>query len=180
MLGDQIGQEKGKTLILLMATAMITTLLFANPSSLSYQSVYAQSLGARTVQLVGIHTIPSIVIVGNYFRIGATVINNSPNTIAFIGGPCDSPLSATFDLEQHVPHVSVQHGASCLAVAHLVKLQPGQSASVTGPSSGTIYRAVAAGQTTAVVTFHYHIEQYYGSSSVSKSFVFTIHPSQRA
>jgi hypothetical protein len=180
--------------MLLMFAAAITTtttVLIANPSPLSYQSAYAQtSFGTNTnsnfqatcigcgqgVQLVNLHTIPSVVIVSNIFRIGATVINNSPHTITFIAGPCDSPLSATFDLQQHVPHVLVQHGPQCYAVAHLVKLQPGQSASVVGPSSGTTYKAIAAGQTTAIVTFHYYVTQYY-SSSVSKSFVFTIRPS---
>ncbi|MGB6671919.1 MAG: hypothetical protein WBE34_05755 [Candidatus Nitrosopolaris sp.] len=81
-------------------TATATTkVLIANPSSLSYQSAYAQlTFGTKTnsnfqtpcfgcgqgVQLVNIHTIPSIVIVGNIFRVGATVINNSLKTNAFI------------------------------------------------------------------------------------------------
>jgi hypothetical protein len=123
------------------------------------------------IVLANIQTEPQIVIVGNTFRIGATVINDSPHTITFIGGPCDSPLSTTFDR-----NVLVQHGPQCYSVAQLVKLTPGQEASVTGPSIGTIYKAISAGQTTAIVTFHYYVTQYY-SSSVSKSFVFTIHHS---
>jgi hypothetical protein len=175
------------------AITTTTTLLIANPSSLSYQSAYAQmTFGSNTnsnfqapcigcgqgVQLVNLHTIPSIVIVGNTFKIGATVINDSPHTITFVSGPCDSPLSTTFDR-----NVLVQHGPPCLAASHfelqpgvhLVKLKPGQEASVTGPSIGTIYKAISAGQTTAILTFHYQTQNGH-STSVTKSFTFTIRP----
>jgi hypothetical protein len=87
-----------------------------------------------------------------------------------------STISPRNMLQQHVPHVLVQHGPRCLVAADIVQLQPGQSASVLGPSSGTTYKAISAGQTTAIVTFHYYVTQYY-SSSVSKSFAFTIRPS---
>jgi len=38
------------------------------------------------------------------------------------------------------------------------KLNPGEVVSVAGPSSNTIYQALAAGQTTAIATFHYQTE----------------------
>ena len=122
------------------------------------------------VRLLATHTQPSALHVGNLFHIRTIVFNNSPGTISFIVGPCDSALSATFD-----KNVLVNHGVGCLAGAavQLVKLRPGGTAQVTGPSSGTTYQAVASGMTVASVTFHYQSSNG-GSASAAKSFKFNI------
>jgi hypothetical protein len=125
------------------------------------------------VRLLGTHTQPLVVHAGNLFHIRTVVINNSPGTISFIVGPCDSPLAATFD-----KNVLVTQGVGCFAGAastsaavHLVKLRLGGTAQVIGV--GTTYQAVASGMTVATVTFHYQSENGAGAS-VTKSFEFNI------
>ena len=106
------------------------------------------------------HTQPIVVHIGNLFHLRTIVFNNSPGTIDFIAGPCDSPLAATFD-----KNVLVKHGVGCFAGAsinisedlHLVK---GGTAQVIGPSVGTTYQAIATGMTTASMTFHYQSAQW--------------------
>jgi hypothetical protein len=149
------------SLVLTTVAFTITTAAFA-----------ASCIGCTGVEVAGLHTMPPIVVVHSTFGIGAIVINLSPSTIMFIAGPCDKSLSATFN-----KNVLIKHSLRCLIAAHLVKLRPGQEALVTGPNiSGIEYQAVAAGQTTASVTFHYQIENGH-SASVTKQFVFTISPS---
>lgn len=123
------------------------------------------------VLLLAIHTQPIILHVGDLFRIGAIVSNNSPETINFITGPCDSPISGTFD-----KNVLVKHGVKCFAGAaaeRLVKLKSGGIAQVTGPSVGITYQAITSGKTVATVTFHYQTENGAGAS-ITKPFEFNI------
>lgn len=163
--------------IVILNAALIGLLfLVADSFSSPLPYAFAQQLpnaakGQQQVLLQNIHTLPANIHVGDNFIIGATVINNSPHAITFICGPCSSPLSAHFDR-----NVKVENGVSCYAAAILVTLQPGQSADVTGPTSGVLYKAISSGRTNAVVTFNYDIK-IGGSStaaSVSNFFSFTI------
>jgi hypothetical protein len=52
------------------------------------------------------------------------------------------------------------------------ELEPGE-VSVAGPSSDTIYQALAAGQTTASATFYYQTENGQ-AANITQPFVFTI------
>lgn len=122
------------------------------------------------VNLLALHTQPLVVHIGNVFKIHAIILNNSPATINFISGPCDSSLSSTFD-----KNVVVKHGVRCFlgAAVHLVKLRPGETGQVIGPSIGTTYQAAAAGITVATVIFRYQSDNG-ASASVTKSFEFDI------
>ncbi len=127
------------------------------------------------VLLLAIHTQPIVVHVGNFFRIQAMVLNNSPGTISFTAGPCDSTVSAIFN-----KNVVVKHEVSCFAGAastsaatHLVKLIPGEKVTIIGTPIGTTYQAVASGPTIASVTFHYQLGTG-TNASISKSFEFNI------
>ncbi|MGA8084774.1 MAG: hypothetical protein WB988_23210 [Candidatus Nitrosopolaris sp.] len=53
------------------------------------------------------------------------------------------------------------------------KLNPGEQVSVAGPSSGTIYQTIAAGQIRATATLHYQTENGQ-AANVTKPFVFTV------
>jgi hypothetical protein len=90
--------------------------------------------------------------------------------VRFISGPCDSPLSSTFD-----KNVVVKHGVRCFlgAAVHLVKLRPGETGQVIGPGIGTTYQAAAPGMTVTTVTFHYQSDNG-ASASVTRSFEFNI------
>jgi hypothetical protein len=126
------------------------------------------------VLLLAIHTQPIVVHVGNFFRIQAMVLNNSPGTISFAAGPCDSPVSAIFNKNVVVKHdVSCLAGASTSAATHLVKLRPGEKVSTIGTPIGTTYQAVASGPTIASVTFDYQLGTGANASSI-KSFEFSI------
>ena len=122
------------------------------------------------VSLLALHTQPLVVHIGNVFKVHAIILNNSPATISFISGPCDSPLSSTFN-----NNVVVNHGVRCFlgAAVHLVKLRPGETAQVIGPGIGTTYQAAAPGMTLTTVTFHYQSDNG-ASASVTKSFEFNI------
>lgn len=129
----------------------------------SINLVYTES--NLPVEFLDIHTEPSIVHVGDSFRINATVINNTPNTITF-KGLCDSPLSAVFN-----NNVVIEHGLACEGFT-IVELKSGEKTSVVGPSSGIVYHASNAGMTNARITFTYAIQDE--STSISKPFAFTI------
>ncbi len=147
----------------------ISLLLGQNFSSNSiFNFSYAQfnaPLSVSNVELLDIHTEPSAVHVGETFRVNATVINNTPDTITFNAG-CESPLVAKFD-----KNVVTEQEIACLAFM-IVEVKPGEKISVVGPAAGIAYRASNAGVTNANVTFAYAIRNE--STSVSKTFAFTI------
>ena len=121
------------------------------------------------VDLIDIHPSPSHLKAGSKFEIFATVVNNSPSTIMFVAGACHSPLSAFFKSFNAV----IRHTQGCTATSPPFKLKSGEQVSVAGPSSGTIYQAVKAGQTPATATLYYQTENGQ-PANVTKPFVFTI------
>jgi len=138
---------------------------------------YSQSLKASStanaaadpgVGLVNTRTSPLHLRAGNNFGIFSDVVNNSPNTIRFIAGRCDSPLSANF-----ARNVMIRHTQGCTTTSPTFKLNPGEQVSVAGPSSGIIYHATAAGQVRATATLHYQTENGQ-PANVTKPFVFTV------
>jgi len=122
------------------------------------------------VSLLALQTQPLVVHIGNILKIHAIILNNSPATISFISGPCDSPLSSSFD-----KNVVVKQGVHCFlgAAVHMVKLRQGETGQVIGPSLGTTYQAVGPGMTVATVTFRYQSDNG-ASASITKSFEFNI------
>jgi hypothetical protein len=118
------------------------------------------------IELANIQTSPSQIHVGDSFKINATVVNDSPDTITFNGG-CLSPLSATFD-----KNVAIGQAMSCFAIFN-VELKPGQNTTVVGPSSANPYSATSSGTTNANVTFSYQTGNK-SESTVSKLFTFYI------
>jgi hypothetical protein len=143
------------------------------------QDQYAYSQSSKTnptvkaavmgVDLINIHPSPSHLKAGSKFEILVTVVNNSPSMIMFVAGACHSPLSAFFKSF----NVVIKHTQGCTATSPSFKLNPGNQVSVAGPSSGTIYQAVAAGQTPATATLYYQTENGQ-HANVTKPFVFTI------
>jgi hypothetical protein len=121
---------------------------------------------AQAVELTNIHISPSQVYAGDSFRINATVVNNSPDTINFNGG-CQSPLSATFD-----KNVAVIQAMGCFAIFN-VQLMPGQNTTIVGPSSANSYTATSSGITNANVTFAYQTGNR-TETTISKIFTFDI------
>ena len=135
--------------------------------SQSTQTNSTSNAAVAGVDLKDIHPSPLHLKAGSKFEIFSTV-NNSPSMIMFTAGACQSPLSAQF-----MRNVVIKHTQGCTATSPPFKLGPGQEVSVAGPSSDTIYQALAAGKTTASATFHYQTENGQ-AANVTKSFVFTI------
>jgi hypothetical protein len=136
--------------------------------SQSTQTNSTSNAAAAGVDLKDIRPSPLHLKAGSKFEIFSTVVNNSSSTIMFTAGACESPLSAQFMI-----NVVIKHTQGCTATSPPFKLSPGQEVSVVGPSSDTIYQALAAGKTTAIARFHYQIENGQ-AADITKSFVFTI------
>jgi len=103
------------------------------------------------VDLIDIHPSPSHLKADSKFEIFAIIVNNSPSMIMFVAGACHSPLSAFFKSF----NVVIKHTQGCTATSPPFKLKLGEQVSVAGPSSGTIYQAVKAGQIPATATLCY-------------------------
>ncbi len=149
----RVGIVLGISFLIISSTVLQNKINIANAESNS------------PVEFLDIHTEPSVVHVGNTFRINATIINNTPNTITF-PSECGSSLSAVFDSNVVVPNIH-----ACVGVVW-VELKAGEKISILGSSSGIRYRASDAGITNAKITFTYTVQNE--SKSVSKPFVFTI------
>jgi hypothetical protein len=152
--------RKTKQYIILSVLAiLITFTILCFPEVAENQYAYSQSTNSTGnttglgVDLINIHPSPLHLKAGSKFEIFSTVANDSPTMIMFTAGACDSPLSAQF-----LRNVVIKYTQGCTATSPPFKLNPGEEISVAGPSSGTIYQALAAGETTAVAIFHYQTE----------------------
>jgi hypothetical protein len=134
----------------------------------STQKNSTSNAAAAGVDLKDIRPSPLHLKAGSKFEIFSTVVNNSPSTIMLTAGACESPLSAQFMI-----NAVIKHTQGCTATSPPFKLNFGQEVSVVGPSSDTIYQALAAGKTTAIARFHYQTENEQ-AADITKSFVFTI------
>jgi hypothetical protein len=138
----------------------IQTLFFCSAAFLTIitlYSAYAQSQQEGTssdkagnVILANVHTMPSVVIANSgTFRINATVINNSSNTIQF-SEICRPSLSVRFDKNSMVQPNDVLE--FCNAIS-LRQLKTGETTSVVSTS----YKAYAPGDVNSEVIFYYRI-----------------------
>jgi hypothetical protein len=162
----------------IMLSVLVTLISFTILSFPFGEDRYVFSQSAKTnstenvagtgVDLIDIHPSPLHLKSGSKFQIIATVVNDSPGKITFTAGVCDSPLSAQF-----LRNVVIRYTQGCTATSPTFELKPGEFVSVAGPSSDTIYQALAAGQTTAHATFYYQIENGQ-AANITKPFVFTI------
>jgi len=119
----------------------------------------------KGVKILGVHTLPSTVVVGNTFSIGGNVINNSTATITFPNGTCNSPVSIDFNKNVMIEN---QGTASCTTATPDVTLKPGEQSSILYPyHSGIAYRATAPGMTNATISFSYGVEIPTGKSTIS-------------
>ena len=143
---------------------------YAYSQSTNQTNSSAPNAAVAGVDLKDIHpsSMPQLK-VGSKFEIFATVVNNSPGTIMFTAGACQSPLSAYFNAF----NVVVKPTHSCTATSPPFKLGPGKEVTVAGPSSDTIYQAISAGKTRANAIFHYQTENGQ-AADITKPFVFTI------
>jgi len=119
----------------------------------------------ETVSFLEIRIMPFIVRINEAFLIEATVVNNTPDTITY-HGDCDSPISVEFD-----GNVGIEYEESCQPFS-IIELKPGEKATVYAPSSGLVYRAIAAGQVNANVKFSYEVNGE--RKTISELFKFTI------
>jgi hypothetical protein len=141
---------------------------------LLFISPYLKPIQADNTNSVGILNLkvqPATIKVGDTFAINVTLVNNSTNTI-FVHNDCLSPFSVTFD-----NHATVDMKEICRWAAIQKILKPGENMTVTGPGSNLAYRAITAGTENATITFSYGTKDASNSTSLSKSFLFTIYDS---
>jgi len=167
---------KTKECIILPVLAIIIAFTILSLSELENEYANAQSNGINStanttstgVELEDIRTSPLHLKSGSIFQVIATVVNDSPSKITFTAGACESPISAQF-----LKNVVTRSIQGCSATSPPFELQPQEKVSVAGPSSDTLYQAIASGQTTASATFYYQTED--GQvANITQPFVFTI------
>jgi hypothetical protein len=168
--------SKIKQCIILPAVATIIAFTILSIPGLGYQYANSQSNETNStanttgngVELKDILPSPLHLKSGSKFQIIATVVNDSPSKITFTAGACDSPISVQF-----LNNVVIRYIQGCSATSPPFELGPGEEVSVAGPSSNTIYQALAAGQTAASATFYYQTENGQ-AANITQPFVFTI------
>lgn len=154
--------------ILILVTGSITVTFLS-------QKIFAVSPIKKVngIEITNTKTDPPIVNKQSSFKIISTVLNNSTITIKFVESACGvSPISATFNKNVNLHPTGI--AAICKAPLHLITLHPGEKATVKGPGTNVIYKAVGTGKTIAKVIFHYTDESGSNIKSAIKSFVFVI------
>jgi hypothetical protein len=127
------------------------------------------SANNRGIFLTDIHTVPNSTIhVGDTFRMSVTIVNNSPDMIAFTEN-C-SPLTVRFD-----KGVTTIDTKVCNIFAAKVQLASGQSKTIQIPGQfGGIFEATQSGLVHSQITFNYEIqkngEDGRGSVTIPKTF----------
>ena len=168
---------KTKECIILPVLAIIIAFTILSLSGLGNQYANSQSneinatantTSTTGVELEDIRTSPLLLKSGSVFQVIATVVNDSPSKITFTAGACESPISAQF-----LKNVVTRYIQGCSATSPPFELEPQEKVSVAGPSSDTIYQALASGQTTASATFYYQTEDGQ-AANITQPFVFTI------
>jgi len=138
-----------------------------------------QADGTNDVEIKNIHTLPSTIIIGQTFKIGATLVNNSTQPIFVDHGDCEAPFSVTFD--NHVL-VNETHPICNLSILEQ-KLNPGENTTATSPNLDLVYRAIQNGTVNATITFPYQMWnqtiQSNGNEIISEPFSFTIYGKTR-
>lgn len=152
--------------------AIVAILIMTISSVTSFQPAHATS--AANIEITNLQVSPSLVRVGDEFAINATLVNNSTDTITVHNG-CGGVFVTSFD-----NHATVGLKKVCNWMAVQIILQPGESIPVTSLASNLAYNASSVGNVNANVTVTYSsgnqsLTASDTSSTVSKSFLFTIY-----
>jgi hypothetical protein len=164
-------KSKMKTLHLVIMTVMIFSI------SAYLKPVLADNGNGVTIE--NIQTLPAAIIVGQTFKMNATLINNSSNPIFVEHGSCGSPFSVTFD-----NHVVIRtNNVTCTLELVEQRIDPGTKITSTSPYLDLTYVAAQNGTVNATVSFPYDLWNQTAKSNtkenLSKPFSFTISPKTR-
>src|SRR6185437_12401248 len=123
---------------------IIIILIFS--TSLYIKPIQADNENGVVIQ--NIQTLPTAIIIGQTFKINATLINNSSNPIFVEHGSCGSPFSVTFD-----NHVVVRtNNITCTLQLIEQRLDPGTKITSTSPNLDLTYVAAENGTVKATVS----------------------------
>ncbi len=155
--------------------SIIAILIFS--TSLYIKPIQADNENGVVIQ--NIQTLPTAIIIGQTFKINATLINNSSNPIFVEHGSCGSPFSVTFD-----NHVVVRtNNVTCTLQLIEQRLDPGTKITSTSPYLDLTYVAAENGTVNATVSFPYNFwnqtSQSNTKENITKPFSFTIYPKTR-
>lgn len=155
----------------LLYYSIIVILIFS--ASLYLKPIWADDTSG--IEIKNIQTLPPAIIIGQTFKISATLVNNSTQPIFVDYGSCKAPFSVTFD--NHVL-VNETHPICNFSLLQQ-KLNPSENTTATSPSLDLVYRAINNGTVNATITFPYQIwNQTIQSNSneiISEPFSFTIY-----
>ncbi|MDE1813242.1 MAG: hypothetical protein KGI05_01125 [Thaumarchaeota archaeon] len=147
-------------------------------STLSYiKPVQADNESGAVIE--NIQTLPTSIIIGQTFKINATLVNNSTHPIFIEHGSCGSPFSVTFD-----NHIMVRtNNVTCTLQLIEQRLDPGTKITSTSPYLDLTYVAAQNGTINATVSFPYNVWNQTAQSNtqenISKQFSFMIYPKTR-
>jgi hypothetical protein len=154
---------------------IIAILIFS--TSLYIKPIQADNENDVVIQ--NIQTLPTAIIIGQTFKINATLINNSSNPIFIEHGSCGSPFSVTFD-----NHVVVRtNNVTCTLELIEQRIDPGTKITSTSPYLDLTYVAAENGTVNTTVSFPYNFwnqtSQSNTQENITKPFSFTIYPKTR-
>ena len=138
-----------------------------------------QADNENSIVIQNIQTLPTTIIIGQTFKINATLANNSPNPIFVEHGSCEAPFSVTFD-----NHVVIRtNNVTCTLQLIEQRLDPGTKITSTNPNLDLTYVAAENGTVNATVSFPYNVWNQTSQSNIkeniSKPFSFMIYPTTR-
>ncbi|MHB8545227.1 MAG: hypothetical protein ACYDAJ_00470 [Nitrosotalea sp.] len=157
------------------AIVIFMIILSIAPSHLKF----VQAEDTNGVEIQNIQTIPQEIIVGQTFKINATLVNNSTTPIFVEHGSCGAPFSITFD-----NHVGVRtNNVTCTLQLIEQRLDPSTKITSTSPNLDLTYVAAENGTVNATISFPYNVwnqtSQSNTKENITKPFSFTIYPKTR-
>ena len=109
--------------------------------------------GVTGVELLNVQFYPTPIRVGDYIKLQADVVNNSPQTIHTFTG-CISALSLE-PLDNKIQRQDTTR--NCIGSNNDVTISPGQTVSIEAPGQTVFYEAVSSGTSNVSVRFEYSL-----------------------
>jgi hypothetical protein len=113
------------------------------------------SIDAPNIIINSIHTDPSIIHIGDYFILNATVKNISYDTIDILNFGCKGPIRVLFDKNVEVKPIT---SGICFNPQQIISLNPGQSVILSAPDFAEDYKASSEGIVEATLQLEYSIQ----------------------
>jgi hypothetical protein len=130
----------------------VALLLLVTFSFIENHTYVLASIAAPDIIIDSIHTDPSIIHIGDYFILNATVKNISNDAINILNFGCKGPIKVLFDKNVEVKPVTA---GICFNPQHIISLNPEQSVILSAPDFAEDYKAASEGIVEAILQLEY-------------------------